>query len=198
RHTQEKGRRMAGPSLISIELESVAGDDRTAPAKAPVELSFDHVDILPDAVSDGESASRREEVDAPAAEIKVIVFNPDRPVRCDAVFEAHAEDPPGARLAGAVVEHARQSHSVVITVAHPSAATLHIEQGGIPGVADATGDVEDRIDTCAICKCWKSEADVAATQRRPVTLGLDAKHQRTSLPVEANLSARDTAARIVA
>src|ERR1700726_896480 len=116
-------------------MKSVTGDDRVTPAKAVVEAYGDHIHVLADAIKrttndgvrDGERIVR-------VAHDKVVVLQPDRPVRCEAVLASDTHDPAPAGRASGSHTHVSGRGKNVKTVACHRRAALHVEQCRVPGI----------------------------------------------------------------
>src|SRR5580693_8527512 len=98
----KKPRSRPGLKFALGSMKSVTGDDRVAPAKAVIEAYGDHIHVLADAINrtsndgvrDGERIVR-------VAHEQVVVFQTDRPVRCEAVLASDTHGPaPAGRASG--------------------------------------------------------------------------------------------------
>src|SRR3954462_5924472 len=73
----------------SVLVSSVLGEDRAA--ELVVQASGDEIDVLADAIAADHAAERAGEVVGLVLHEQVIVFDADRPVRSEAVFETDAD-----------------------------------------------------------------------------------------------------------
>ena len=69
-----------------------------------------------------------------------------RPVRREAVFQTDADNAAPAGFARGVEHNVGAGEEAVILVVGNGSATLHVEQGVIPGVAHLTGEQAERVD----------------------------------------------------
>src|SRR6185369_10116232 len=83
------GTRPGASMLVAVDARSVLRDDRAA--ELVVDAGGDEIDVRPDAIGAEEGASRRDEGVGTVLHEQVIVFDADRPVRSEGVFEADAD-----------------------------------------------------------------------------------------------------------
>src|SRR5258708_1399928 len=116
-------------------LGSVLGDQRAA--KLVVQASGEEIDVLLDAVGLRERGG--DEVDVLAIHEHVVVFERDRPVRREAVFEAGANHGTPTGVAGRGKQPTAAQSVDLVLVVGDSGTALRVEQHVVPGVADLAG-----------------------------------------------------------
>src|SRR5262249_5369424 len=134
--------------------------------------------------------ARRGEGDVAVAKEDMIVLDANRPVRCEADFEADANRAAPAGAVRAVELDAGRNVDAAELIADHGAAALHVEQDVAPGVADLTGDQTEGIDLGTVTGADQTEdrAGVVAGEVGPVALALDAEHPSGRLPAIADLT----------
>ena len=120
----------------------------------------------------------------------MVVFNTERPVRCEAVLETNADGgaPAGRACRGQFSAEVKVVEDAKAVACHCRAA-LYVEQRLIPGVADLAGEEADAIGRGARGERRIDEADALVAEIRPIALGFHAKHPLIGLPAIADLAA---------
>src|SRR5205814_4998514 len=121
-----------------------------------------------------------------------------RPVRHEAVFDAHACGTAPAVFLGRIERRAGCGAQTGVLVAGDGSAALDVKQRVIPGIADLAGDQAEGVDLRAVAGAGCQQADIAAAQPCPVALALDAEHKGAGLPAIADLAACHAPAGIMA
>jgi hypothetical protein len=134
------------------EIRSVPRDDRAT--EAVIDARSDHINVLTDRVGAecgaGRNASQnacRCEGDGAVTHEKVIVLDPNRPIRCESEFEGRCEDTTPACFIRRIEQRAALGgyRTSVFVVDHGRAA-LYIPKDVVPGIADLAGEQAERID----------------------------------------------------
>ena len=124
---------------------------------------------------------------------QVVVFNTERPVRCEAVLETNTD---GGAPAGRAGRGQVKIEKVIVdgkAVVRHRRTALYVEQRLIPSVADLAGKEADAIGRGARGEQERRIAEHArAAEIRPIALGFHAKHPLVGLPTVADLAADDT------
>src|ERR1700754_500744 len=175
---------------------SVLCDDRAA--ELVVQASGDQIDVLADTIAAERQAARGGEVVGLVLHEQVVVFDADRPIRSEAVFQTDAD---GAAPVG-VVAGGRElrTEPVVDAVAirGHSRTALDVEQRVVEGVTDLAGEQTERVDLRGVHETGaKQRADVAALEVSPVALRFKTEHEGAGLPAIADLTTDGAAGRIV-
>src|SRR3954468_20544735 len=99
----------------------------------------------------------------------MVVFEADRPVRGEAVFDADADRAAPAGVVGTIELGSGQTarSDAAVAVAGDGGAALHVKQRVIPGVADLAGEQAESIDTGAVGDAGHG-AGTPAGEVRPV------------------------------
>ena len=83
----------------------------------------------------------------------------------------------------------------VVAIAGQRGAALHVQEHGVEGITDLTGEQAERVDPGLVGQEGNAEqgrngnARVAALETGPVALAFDAEHPGARLPAEADLTA---------
>src|SRR3954469_938010 len=181
---------------------SVLRDDRAA--ESVVDAGGDQINVLADAVSARERADRRQravggERDVVTAHEQMVVFEADRPVRGEAVFDADADRAAPAGVVGTIELGSGQTtrSDAAVAIAGDGGAALHVKQCVIPGVADLAREQAESIDAGAVRDAGYG-AGVPAREIGPVALCFEAEHEGAVLPAITDLAAGDGARRVMA
>src|ERR1700682_4988125 len=172
---------------------SVLRDDRAAPAV--VHANGGQIDVLTDAIGCREQEEpRSRESDVPGTHEQMVVFEGDRPIRSEAVFETCADRATPTGLPGTVDKQACRNGEGPILVASNRGTALDVDQDVVPGIADLTREQAERIDPRLVPEPRRSErrreeqAGVGTLEVSPVALGLQAEHPAARLPTVADLT----------
>src|SRR6478735_7756509 len=140
--SSKKGRPLGRPFARQVADGSVFRDDRApVAAETVVDPQREQIDILADAVDriDQKGIRDREGIVRVTHE-EAVVFDTERPVRREAVFPAHAYGTTPLIGASRRNEDAARVGPYVISISYRRCAAFQIEQRGIPGISDLTGD----------------------------------------------------------
>src|SRR3954447_15847629 len=122
----------------------------------------------------------------------MVVFEADRPVRGEAVFDADADRAAPAGVVGTIELGSGQTtrSDTAVAIAGDGGAALHVKQCVIPGVADLAREQAESIDAGAVRDAGYG-AGVPAREIGPVALCFEAEHEGAALPAITDLAARD-------
>src|SRR6185295_9015972 len=115
---------------------------------------------------------------------QVVVFDTERPVRCEAVLKSDAYGAAPAGRAGRGQFNAAKRFKNAKAVARHRRTALYVEQRLIPGVADLAGEEADTIGLGACGdeapseggKLIEKRAEARVAEIRPIALCFQAKH----------------------
>src|SRR4030081_2460841 len=188
---------MPGLKFAEIRGKSVTGDARAA--KTVVDANSAHIPVLTDAIRAIEQAGRRGEGDIAIAHEQVIVFDADRPVRCETKLKTGTDCATPTRFTRAGGEqHSRGNGEYVVLVFGYRRAALYVKQHIVPGVADLTSEQPERIDSRTVTVRREEQADIVASEISPVALRFQTEHPRTGLPAIADLTTSRAAGCVMA
>src|SRR5258708_18816910 len=191
------------------EIRSLSPDGGATPVGAtPVEVVIDarsdHIDILTDRVGAEYAAGRdasqnacRCRGDGTVTHEKVIVLDPNRPIRCESVFEARSDDTTPACFTRRIEQRACGGHRTSVFVVGHGRAALHIPKDVVPSIADLAGEQAERFDLGIVSPRGNEKANIRSLQISPVALRFQTEHPTGALPTASNLTANHSAARIV-
>src|ERR1700686_2931181 len=172
---------------------SVLRDDRAAPAV--VHANGGQIDVLTDAIGCREQEEpRSRESDVPGTHKQMVVFEGDRPIRSEAVFETCADRATPTGFPGTVDKQACRNGEGPILVASNRGTALDVDQDVVPGIADLTREQAERVDPRLVPEPRRKErrreeqAGVGTLEVSPVALGLHAEHPAARLPTVADLT----------
>src|SRR6185437_7769008 len=192
-----KTKRPAGSPAFSDNCWSRSVSRNHRAPEGVVEANGAHVHVLVDVVDAAQAAANKIEGDVAAAHEQVIVFEGNRPARCEADFKTGANRATPAALAG-VVEDDAEELAVVLVVCDGRAA-LHIPKDVVPGIADLAGKQSDCIQLGVVSGArTEDEARVGPRQVSPVALRFEAEHPVSGLPAIADLTTDQSASCVVA
>src|SRR5665647_2577565 len=106
--------------------------------------------------------------DIAGAHEHVIVFNSERPVRGEAVFEADADHATPAGFRGTVESDTGQIIDAGILVVSDGGTALHVQQHVVPSVTNLTGEQAEGVDFRVVAHVEIQQADVVALEIRPI------------------------------
>src|SRR3979409_1945796 len=181
------------------EIRSVPRDGGATPVEAVIDARSDHIDVLTDAIRAIEQAGRRGEGDIAIAHEQVIVFDADRPVRCETKLKTGTDRATPTRFTRAGrEEHSRGNSEYVVLVFGYGRAALYVKQHIVPGVANLTSEQPKRIDARTVTVRRKKQADIVASEISPVALRFQTEHPRGCLPAIADLTTSRAAGCVMA
>src|SRR5258708_26630392 len=132
------------------EIRSLSPDGGATPVGATlvevvIDASSDHIDILTDRVGAEYAAGRdasqnacRCRGDGTVTHEKVIVLDPNRPIRCESVFEARSDDTTPARFIRRIEQRACGGHPTPRLFVGPGPPPPHLPQGIVSTIAQFT------------------------------------------------------------
>src|ERR1700676_2619939 len=191
------------------EIRSLSPDGGGTPVGAtPVEVVIDarsdHIDVLTDRVGAEYAAGRdasqnacRCRGDGTVTHEKVIVLDPNRPIRCESVFEARSDGTTPARFIRRIEQRACGGHRTSVFVVGHGRAALHIPKDIVPSIADLAGEQAERVDLGIVSPSGNKNANIRSPQISPVALRFQTEHPTGALPTGSNLTANHSAGRIV-
>src|SRR3984957_9487421 len=155
------------------------------------------MDSLLDMVGDEEAGGR---IHVLVAHEEVIVFEAERPVLSEGVFDAGAKRGTPAGFPRGIETHQRRQRRIRrVLVVGDGGAALRVDQSTVPSIADLAGEQAEAFNRGLVGLAGKLQAGIAALEIRPVALRFQTEHPgRRRLPAIADLSAARSAGRIVA
>src|SRR4051812_10267415 len=183
-----------GLGLRRLE-RSVSSRDRCAVSTEPIiQPKRDHVDILADPAAGEDEPSWSDyacEAGIITAHPEMVVFDTERPIRCEAVLPAHAKGAAPTRVTcrcqadpGDVVEY-------IESVARHGGAALHVKQRGIPRPAELRREESDGVNLTGCRNQRVDQTDARILDFCPISLRFQAEHKLIGLPAVADLSASE-------
>src|SRR5260221_2223750 len=175
------------PKRTKSVLSSVLRDDRAA--ELVVQAGGDQIDVLTDAIVADQQASAIGEGVGLVLHEQMVVFETDRPIRSEGILGADADRAtPAGVIAGGTNERARGVIDAVRVRGH-SRTALDVQQEGVGGIADLTGEQAERVGLRVVHETGAEEpAGVAALEVSPVALPFHAEHPGAGLPAIADLA----------
>src|ERR1700688_758466 len=128
----------------------------------------------------------------------MIVFDPDRPARREAVFKTGADGAAPARFAALIERDASGRDEAGVLVGGDGAAALHVPKHIVPGVADLAREQAETVDAGLVGDAGKKQAEILAFQTGPIALRFDAEHHGSALPAVTDLTAGHAAGVVIA
>src|SRR5882757_10399936 len=172
------------------------GTPRSVPPERPVGTKLvvhaDQTDVhvLVDALGHRGGAGRGDKVEIFVAHEQVVVFDADRPVRSEGIFQTCADRAAPARGIRAVIHRARRGRERVVTVADDSGAALEIsEETGADAISDLPREEAEAVDARPIRQFRHDQVAAAAFEARPVALRFNTEYPVRHLVTIADLAA---------
>ena len=146
---------------------------------------------------DGRPGGRECGVHILVGELDVVVFDLRRPMRQEAVFDAHAQEAADGGVGGAAADRrsrrsGAEAGAEAVARIGPGRTTLDVDQRLVESDdAESRRDIADPVVFGAASV--KDDAGGATLESRAVEVALDTEHERPCLPVVASLNAAEEA-----
>src|SRR3981189_384501 len=117
---------------------------------------------------------------------KVIVLDPNRPIRCESEFEARSDDTTPACVTRRIEQRASGGHRTSELVVGHGRAALHIPKDVVPSITDLAGEQAERFDLGIVSPGGNENANIRSLQISLVPLYFHPEGALGALPTVSN------------
>src|SRR5580704_1792272 len=181
----------------AVAWNSVLRGDRAT--EAVIHTHGSHVDVLADCVAARHRNGGHWKRHGVVTHEEMIVFGGDRPVRRKAEFNPGPHGAAPTRFARLNEHDVGRGEERAVAVIRDRSAALHVPENVVPGIADLAGEQADGVDLGLIgVGNDRRQTAIGSLQTGPIALSFDAEHPAGGLPTITDLTAGQTAGRVVA